>query len=130
MTALPDKSEVERFRETNRRMNRRLQMLEGWWQRKVERAEYFRNVYLGFFVRDASKLGINVKSIEEAAYQRGYHDGYDDRRIVPNRRFDGKTVLDNHHAKRERDRILSVLDAHPNQLAWIVAMDIREAKKP
>ena len=72
-------AQVEQYRNTNRRMNRRVQLLEGWWQRRLERANYWRGMYLwGMRRKD-----LNVKAIEEAAYQRGYEDGYEERFRMP-----------------------------------------------
>ena len=69
------------FRDTNRRLNRRVQLLEGWWQRKVERANYWRNVYM----RVWGSKDISIRAVEEAAYQRGYEDGHDERFHLPKR---------------------------------------------
>jgi hypothetical protein len=77
------KREVEMFRETNRRMNRRVQLLEGWWQRKVDRENQQRSMYLWFFCR---KKDPDIAAVEEAAYQRGYADGRDNRFNIPPRR--------------------------------------------
>jgi len=74
-------AKVEVFRDTNRRLNRRVQLLEGWWQRKVERANYWRNVYM----RVWGSKDIDTRAVEEAAYQRGYEDGYDERFHLPKR---------------------------------------------
>ena len=76
-------AEVEMFRETNRRMNRRVQLLEGWWQQKVDRANQQRSMYLWFFCR---KKDPDIAAVEEAAYQRGYADGRDNRFNIPPRR--------------------------------------------
>jgi hypothetical protein len=83
------KAENERFRETNRRVQRRLQLLEGWWQRRVERARNERSMYLGFICRDKPEL----RAVEEAAYQRGYRDGHDDRFVIPKRRAKARAAL-------------------------------------
>jgi hypothetical protein len=73
------KAQVEQFRNTNRRLNRRVQLLEGWWQRRLERAKYWRGLYLwGMRRKD-----LNVKAIEEAAYQRGYEDGFEEKFRMP-----------------------------------------------
>jgi hypothetical protein len=76
-------AKVEMFRETNRRMNRRVQLLEGWWQQKVDRANQQRSMYLWFFCR---KKDPDIAAVEEAAYQRGYADGRDNRFNIPPRR--------------------------------------------
>ena len=76
-------AKVEMFRETNRRMNRRVQLLEGWWQRKVDRENQQRSMYLWFFCR---KKDPDIAAVEEAAYQRGYADGRDNRFNIPPRR--------------------------------------------
>ena len=72
--------EVEQFRNTNRRLNRRVQLLEGWWQRRVERAKLWSGVYLRNM---RIKGGQDAKAIEEAAYQRGYEDGFEERFRMP-----------------------------------------------
>ena len=72
---------VEQFRDTNRRMNRRVQLLEGWWQRKVERANYWRRIYQMIFAGKNPHL----KAVEEAAYQRGYEEGFEQKFFVPKR---------------------------------------------
>lgn len=83
---------IERFRDTNRRLNRRLQLLEGWWQRKVERAEYWRSLTLSMWVRDKKDVAPNMKAIEEMAYQRGYEDGFDQRFLIPKRRVNPRRM--------------------------------------
>ena len=80
------KREVEMFRETNRRMNRRVQLLEGWWQRRLEREKNQRGTIMWMWCRDRANQPLNVKALEEAAYQRGYEDGRDDRFNIPPRR--------------------------------------------
>jgi hypothetical protein len=77
---------VEMFRETNRRMNRRVQLLEGWWQRRLEREKNQRVTIMWLWHRDRANQPLNVKALEEAAYQRGYEDGRDDRFNIPPRR--------------------------------------------
>jgi len=77
---------VEMFRETNRRMNRRVQLLEGWWQRRLEREKNQRGTIMWMWCRDRANQTLNVKALEEAAYQRGYEDGRDDRFNIPPRR--------------------------------------------
>jgi chromosome segregation ATPase len=76
------KEKVEQFRDTNRRMNRRVQLLEGWWQRRVEHAKYWSSVYL----RNMKvKGGVDPKALEEVAYQRGYEDGFEQKFVLPKR---------------------------------------------
>lgn len=76
------KEKLEQFRDTNRRMNRRVQLLEGWWQRRVERAKYWSSVYL----RNMKvKGGVDPKALEEVAYQRGYEDGFEQKFVLPKR---------------------------------------------
>ena len=79
-------AKVEMFRETNRRMNRRVQLLEGWWQRRLEREKNQRGTIMWMWCRDRANQPLNVKALEEAAYQRGYEDGRDDRFNIPPRR--------------------------------------------
>ncbi len=79
-------AKVEMFRETNRRMNRRVQLLEGWWQRRLEREKNQRGTLMWMWCRDRANQPLNVKALEEAAYQRGYEDGRDDRFNIPPRR--------------------------------------------
>jgi hypothetical protein len=79
-------AKVEMFRETNRRMNRRVQLLEGWWQRRLEREKNQRGAIMWMWWRDRANQPLNVKALEEAAYQRGYEDGRDDRFNIPPRR--------------------------------------------
>ena len=76
-------AQVEAFRDTNRRMNRRVQLLEGWWQRRLDRANQQRSLYLWFFCRTKDPY---IAAVEEAAYQRGYADGRDNRFNIPPRR--------------------------------------------
>ena len=72
---------TEAFRNTNRRLNRRVQLLEGWWQRRLERANYWRGLYLwGMRRKD-----FDVKAVEESAYQRGYEDGFEEKFRMPKR---------------------------------------------
>jgi hypothetical protein len=78
-------AEVKRARETNRRVQRRLQLLEGWWQRRVSRAQNERSQMLFFMCRKTDAQN-TLRRIEEAAYQRGYQDGHDDRFIIPKRK--------------------------------------------
>jgi len=76
------KEKVEQFRDTNSRMNRRVQLLEGWWQRRVERAKHWSSVYL----RNMTvKGGVDPKALEEVAYQRGYEDGFEQKFVLPKR---------------------------------------------
>ena len=79
-------AKVEMFRETNRRMNRRVQLLEGWWQRRLEREKNQRGTIMWMWCRDRANQPLNVKALEEAAYQRGYEDGRDNRFNIPPRR--------------------------------------------
>ena len=79
-------AKVEMFRETNRRMNRRVQLLEGWWQRRLEREKNQRGTIMWMWCRDRANQPLNVKALEEAAYQRGYDDGRDNRFNIPPRR--------------------------------------------
>lgn len=79
-------AKVEMFRETNRRMNRRVQLLEGWWQRRLEREKNQRGTIMWLWHRDRANQPLNVKALEEAAYQRGYEDGRDNRFNIPPRR--------------------------------------------
>jgi hypothetical protein len=79
-------AKVEMFRETNRRMNRRVQLLEGWWQRRLDREKNQRGAIMWMWWRDRANQPLNVKALEEAAYQRGYEDGRDDRFNIPPRR--------------------------------------------
>ncbi len=79
-------AKVEMFRETNRRMNRRVQLLEGWWQRRLEREENQRRTIMWLWHRDRANQPLNVKALEEAACQRGYEDGRDNRFNIPPRR--------------------------------------------
>ena len=93
LTAL--KAELADARETNRRVHRRLQLLEGWWQRRVERARNERNMYLMLLCRDKPEL----RAIEEAAYQRGYQDGYDNKFVTPKKRVKARAFL----ARRQKE---------------------------
>jgi hypothetical protein len=79
-------AKVEMFRDTNRRMNRRVQLLEGWWQRRLEREKNQRGTIMWMWCRDRVNQPLNVKALEEAAYQRGYDDGRDNRFNIPPRR--------------------------------------------
>ena len=79
------RAQVEQFRDTNRRMNRRLQLLEGWWQRKVDRSKSERTLLFDMWRRDHRSKEPNLKAMEEAAYQRGYADGFDAKFFIPKR---------------------------------------------
>jgi isopentenyldiphosphate isomerase len=86
------KAQVEMFRETNRRMNRRVQLLEGWWQRRLEREANHRRLYMSLWFKDRISHPLNVKALEEAAYQRGYEDGHDARFKLPPRRANPRRI--------------------------------------
>jgi hypothetical protein len=79
------RAQVEQFRDTNRRMNRRLQLLEGWWQRKVDRSKSERALLFDRWCRDHRGKEPNLKAMEEVAYQRGYADGFDAKFFIPKR---------------------------------------------
>lgn len=80
------REQVERFRQTNRRLNRRVQLLEGWWARKVERSKNWMLMWQRLYFRDIKQGATDIKAIEEAAYQRGFEDGHDLKFIIPARR--------------------------------------------
>ena len=85
-------AENARLRETNRRFQRRMQLLEGWWQRRVDRASNERAMYLRFLCQKTGSRP-DLRSIEEAAYQRGYSDGYDNQFVIPKRKVKARAAL-------------------------------------
>lgn len=70
-----EREALEQARATNRRFQRRIQLLEGWWQRRVERANNAMSNYFALWLMEAKGRAPSLKAIEEAAYQRGYDEG-------------------------------------------------------
>jgi hypothetical protein len=62
-----------------------MQLLEGWWQRRVDRAKFERQVIFRMWCRDRKDALPNMKALEEAAYQRGFEDGRDNKIFIPKR---------------------------------------------
>lgn len=77
-----EREALQQARDTNRRLQRRMQLLEGWWQRRVERADKWRKVWQRIYCTDV----LDVRALTEADYQRGYEDGLHDRIKIPTQR--------------------------------------------
>ncbi len=64
-----------------------MQLHEGWWRRRVVRANQARGIYFELTVAGTKDRVLNLRAIEEAAYQRGYDDGHDARITIPTKRL-------------------------------------------